>query len=594
MLIKLPILINGKKIDNNFKLNINDNKIELLPVDNKRIINIVCFNKGIYNKVIYLPMIFFINKSYVYNEFFLYNFVSDINENDFFHKILNAINNKKNTKLKFYKYFNSNIVENIFDTYDEKYKIRYDFTDINEFLNFTFYRVVYNLNKYLYLFYNNIKNSNTINNCKKEKAIISSINNIKILFNNKEDIVLKFIEDDNDNIKNILNHLLIFKYDNLINIIITRIYKNNFYNNFYKYYLKNNIDYLIYLKLLKLNIKNIQEDYKTYFNDILDISKENISFELFKVIVNKDTNYNKTILNNLFLICNKTSQINLKNTITNTFKKILFYSYKFIKKINLKDFNISNTIKNIYYILYDILKNINEPHFFKKYKKIYEKYIYINIFKIIIFNDNFLEIDKSILINLQENFNKNYVCYYICKNLNYFFINNQTDYYKYLFNELNKNILFFDILDIKLKEIIQRPYILLNNMNDKLSILKWLQITSKYVHLLYYQPIKIVNNDLIYLSELLYYFTKVNEQKLNCNNYKNLIYIANKHKNLIIFNDRINLKINDIFNNKNINLGHLVKNIKNNCNIVLYDENENINKYKMKYLKYKGKYLLNN
>ena len=121
---------------------------------------------------------------------------------------------------------------------------------------------------------------------------------------------------------------------------------------------------------------------------------------------------------------------------------------------------------------------------------------------------------------------------------------------------------------------------------------------KKYINLIYYQPIKITNNDIINLSELLYYIIKVKEQKLECINYKNLIVISNNFKHLIICNDRINLKINDIFTNKNINLGHLVKNIKNNNNnIILYDiknDDKNINKYKMKYLKYKGKYLCNN
>jgi hypothetical protein len=592
MLLKLPILINGKKINHNFKLNINNNKIDLFSLDNKKIINIICFNKGIYSKAVYLPLTFIINKNYIFNEFFFYTFVSDINKNDFFNIILNEINKKKNTKYKFYKYFNHAIIENIFKIYDKKYKIKYDFDNIDEFLNFTFYRVVYNLNKYLYLFYNNIQDNNIHIICKKTKTIITLIKNIKILYDNKEDFVFNIIDDNN--VLDIINNLLIFKYDNLINITISKIYKINFYNDFYKYYLKNNIDYLIYLKLLKINIKNIPSNYKTYFNDILDITKDTISFELFKVIVNKDTNYNKDILNNLFLICNKISHLTLKNTITDTFKKILFYSCKFIKKINLKELNISNTIKHIYNICYEILKNITNKSFFKNYKKIYEKNIYTSIFKTIIFNDNFLEINNDILLYLQKYFNENYVCYCICKNLNYFFINYQIDYYKYIYNELNKNLLFFDILDIKIKEIIQKPYLLFNKLKDKLSILKWLQIISKFINLLYYQPIKIENNDIINLSELLYYFTKVNEQKITCTNYKNLIHIANKHKNLIIFNDRINLKINDIFIDKNINLGHLVKNIKNNSNIVFYDETENINKYKMKYLKYKGKYLLDN
>ena len=54
----------------------------------------------------------------------------------------------------------------------------------------------------------------------------------------------------------------------------------------------------------------------------------------------------------------------------------------------------------------------------------------------------------------------------------------------------------------------------------------------------------------------------------------------------MIFNDRINLKINDIFLIK-YKFRSFVKNIKNNNNnIILHEDYHNLNKYKMKYLKY--------
>ena len=112
-----------------------------------------------------------------------------------------------------------------------------------------------------------------------------------------------------NNSKEIINYLLIYKYDLLIEIVINKIYKTSFYFNFYKYYLKDNIDYLIYLKLLKVDIDEIEEQYLTYFNEFLNMGKENISFDLFKLIVNKDTNYNKDILNNLFSKCDKLTQL---------------------------------------------------------------------------------------------------------------------------------------------------------------------------------------------------------------------------------------------------------------------------------------------
>ena len=174
-------------------------------------------------------------------------------------------------------------------------------------------------------------------------------------------------------------------------------------------------------------------------------------------------------------------------------------------------------------------------------------------------------------------------------------INNQLDYYKYCFNELNKNMLFFDLVDSKVKEIIQKPYIVFNHMNDQESISRWLFVIKNYISSIFYQTIKINNLDIINLSELLFYANKIDEQNILNINYKNFIFIANKFKNLIVYNNRINLKLNDIFSDKNINLGHLVKDIKNNTEINFYQEKNNDKyKYMMKYLKYKGKYLNNN
>ena len=415
------------------------------------------------------------------------------------------------------------------------------------------------------------------------------------MYDKKEGIVNNLI--NKINAKEIINYLLIYKYDLLIEIVINKIYKTSFYFNFYKYYLKNNIDYLIYLKLLKVNIEEIEEQYLTYFNEVLNISKENVSFDLFKLIVNKDTNYNKDILNNLFTKCDKLTQLFNKNKLSITFKKILYYTYKFIKKVNLKELNINSKIKYTYYIIYEIIKNINNLTFMKSYKKIYENKVYINIFTNIFCSSNILEINETIIKKLINIFNINYISNEICKNINYFHINNQIEYYNYIFNELDKQILFYNLIDCKVQELIQKPYTIFNNINERVSILMWLNVTKNQINLMYYQPIKISNEDIINLSEILYLLGKVKEQKINCTNYRNFIYIANKFKKLIIFNDRINLKINDIFINKNINLGHLVKNIKNNNNIN-FNENLNVSddlslKYKIKYLKYKGKYLCN-
>jgi hypothetical protein len=75
------------------------------------------------------------------------------------------------------------------------------------------------------------------------------------------------------------------------------------------------------------------------------------------------------------------------------------------------------------------------------------------------------------------------------------------------------------------------------------------------------------------------------------------------NSNIILFNDRINIKFKDIFKQININLGFMTRDIVNEETISVtitedlddYNEDsellEKIHKLKRKYYKYKGKYL---
>ena len=59
--------------------------------------------------------------------------------------------------------------ENIFKIYDKKYQLIYNFKNIDAFFNYTFYRVVYFVNKYLYLLYNEKEETYLQNNYSKKQ-----------------------------------------------------------------------------------------------------------------------------------------------------------------------------------------------------------------------------------------------------------------------------------------------------------------------------------------------------------------------------------------------------------------------------------------
>ena len=86
-----------------------------------------------------------------------------------------------------------------------------------------------------------------------------------------------------------------------------------------------------------------------------------------------------------------------------------------------------------------------------------------------------------------------------------------------------------------------------NYLEDYLSIMKWINISINYINQIFYQPIKINVEDIEDLSKILFYLKKINVQSLEDRYYNNLINISNKNTYLILFKNRINMKINNIF-----------------------------------------------
>ena len=78
-------------------------------------------------------------------------------------------------------------------------------------------------------------------------------------------------------------------------------------------------------------------------------------------------------------------------------------------------------------------------------------------------------------------------------------------------------------------------------------------------------------------------------------NYKKFLDYANKNNKLILYNNRINLKVKDVYNSNEINLGYLAKFLCNNNEKIMFnttEENDELLKLSNKYYKYKTKYIL--
>ena len=590
-MITLPIFLNKKRINLIFKILKNDDTIIITPFDEiNKLLDVCCFNKnGIMKKKIFFPLQLKIIDKNLYSEYFFYTSQIEGIEFDFFKLLLLNINNTYNTNYKYVNIFNLNTISNIYNTYQIKYETNNSFSNTEQFLRYTYNKIIYNQNFILLLIYNiyNIKLNLFLYLNKKKNQIIKNIFNLKIFYNGKEDTINNLIEYFGYD--NILNILLILYDKNIFDLICDKIYKNNHYNSLIKYYSENNEDYLIFLKLLKVNILNISDKYKFYFSEKLDITHDNISFELFKKIVNKDKVFNSNLLQKLLEKFNENSTIFLKNKLDNKIKKIIYYFYKFRNDIKiLKDNNFF-----INYIFL-IIKNIDNIDILND-SKIYSKLINYNIIKIIIFKNNILDIEVNKIIN---KFNYNLVVYNISTKLEWMYINEQIDYMDYYLNYVDDN-LFLNNIQFKIKKIILKPYLMFNYFENEFSFIKWLYIINKYINQIFYQTIKIKKKNLYCLGQILYYLSIIDKNNLEDKNYEKLINLIYKYKVFVIFDNKINIKINDIFYDKNINLGILLKDIKNvNININL-DDNSNklikkINKYKIKYFKYKGKYLLSN
>ena len=397
-------------------------------------------------------------------------------------------------------------------------------------------------------------------------------------------------------------------YKELLLCVSNIIYKNKNYTKLLGVlYDTNN---MIYLQEIK-TIKNIENKYLDY----LTVIPNNISFNKFIILINLNDQFDIKILEKLFL--NYTYLFSYdKKSLNEDFAKILFYSFKYINNISENDnININIKIKSSYLYVIKIFKCIKA----EQYNIFYNNRIYtdnmINILiKILLFNDNYnlfndIKINKNICI-IQNIFINCTIILNILNNITWKSIAKQLPSFKYLIdmksqyselfitdNKINKNI----YIDHKFKKLIIDPLHMFNYLKKESDYYKWIINFKNIICKIFNNPILLTDKDYYKLSKILYLISKITIQAMENIEYKKLIFYLQKNNYIILYNDRINIKIKDIFINNTLNLGYLAKHINENTNMnsvtisdEIYSSNDilclKLNKLTKKYFKYKGKY----
>jgi hypothetical protein len=434
------------------------------------------------------------------------------------------------------------------------------------------------------------------------------IPNITITNNN---IFLSFF-----NLKNVYS-LILSKYDKTIDIVQ--------HDKFFSFFFYNQIKSELYF-LLNKTIKNIEDI------DMQILESNNYNHDFFKFIVTKYTKLENilNILKILFTKYNFPIKFN-KFEIDFIFDNILYislFNYKLLIYTNNKQYSdnkiflinelnilIPNKVKLLYFniikIFYQIINKSNEYIYNIKFS---HDNLYKNFIKIFFFENsitlNLLTqmINKEEIIKIQNNFKNNYLLIDIanCLNLNnilkkknylIIIIKNKSIYFQ---DKLNK-IIFNDNYNNKIKNIIINPFEMLSYFNFENDFIEWINLFSYKINEIFNRQIDLTPDDINDLSKLIYYLYNITEQDFKDNYYNLFINQAIKNPKIILYNQRINIKIKEFFNIKsNINFGILAKHLTtNNINnsLVCYDPKNEIVILKnqldiisKKYLKYKRKY----
>ena len=641
MLVYLPVKIYNKCSNIAFEMDINNDIISIKNINESTIYNIILFSKkyGINTIPIFFPLNFkIIENELLSDNFYMFHILSTENDFDFINILINTINEKYNKNYKLFCYKNINNIMNILKLQNDNTNTDTDMdtdidTNINnnslsklynrvskyinfclciiigeniskvsqtskilkiinliKLINFTFYGNTMSINDHIEHIYNNKLH-------KKNCYYFYEANNkiIKIKYNDKIKNLNPYPTKYKSfiNINNLINYLIINKFSDLFYLTSNVINKKKHHLNIYLYSkLFDSFDNFIQYEIKENNTKNV------YL----------LSFEKFKNNIN---NYDETIINNL--LSSFIFPINFdRRTLNENFIKILYYCYKYHDQLN--HLNINHKIKSIIFFIIKIFKSFeNNDYDIICNSRIYTENILYSIIKIILLNNNDLLNSLNINIDVQllkQKFINNIITIHILNNISWNTIPKQLSALKYIINikDKCKDLIFVDgkinkhySMDNRLKKVIVEPILMFNYLKKKDDFYKWLVTFKEITNKIFNNMINLDSNDYYKLSDILFTYSKIKNQKSDDINYKRLLILLKKDSKLILFNDRINIKFKDIFKNININLGYLARDIINEETIsvsisediesVVSDSTETINKLKKKYYKYKGKYL---
>lgn len=662
MIIKLPIIHNNRYIKYNFTLKkikteiiINFEKDYLI---NTKVYLINKYN--IINKInILFPFKLKILNNYVYNEYFMMFFLlSDNLYDDFLLNLNKILIDKFNLQYIHKKEFVQNYKLISTNLKNELLNDNNTYVNVNNFLNIFFRKIIFINNLILYAYYFN----KLFILSKKQNSILVNFKNVNIIFLgferrfeehynlliNKKIKKLKIDEyyfykgnkikiiDLKDNKitlkKNFFsNSITLTKYslndfsyynsatsksntkDNLFREFINL---NNFskivqiyyskqiyeYNNILKYILiDEEYDKILIIRKLKLVFNNIEDKYKNILSDNLFTSTI-ISCSLFLKMLKKkptfDINTIITLIKNVKYIYN-----NMKQTCSLDFLKVLYYSYKFLDDIYINNsiineifINLNNTIKYIYIYIIKLIYYYKNNLFieFKKEFKFVPELFYINIILSLQSNKHIFSNDNIYIDTIINFYRFNNILSIINWN------NFKTKYY------YTKEIIKTDLIQInryqnnlihsKIFKIILNPISLFNYLKNKKDFINWSIFLNKHIQLIYFNQIKLNNKDYLKIGILLYLLSKIKIENDDC--YLEFVNYAKLNKNLVMYENKINIKIKLIFNNYNFNLGILSKKILfSNTPINLTSNIDTVyitNKYKIKYNNLKKNMIINN
>jgi hypothetical protein len=389
---------------------------------------------------------------------------------------------------------------------------------------------------------------------------------------------------------------------NKYNSNIESIYHNKIIDYFINKPLKSNLIYFINksnnnletLSISKEKDKITSEKNKVFPNETTDfdiLSSNSYDHNFFKYIVQKYNEIDKITQIIKILFNNYTFPIKFnKYEIEPIFDDILYISLYNLKKILTSTDNkiiikneinniIPNKVRMLYYNITKLfLKLIENPNENISNYKFFHEMIYKNFIKIFFFeNCNSYTLlkelinDHQVIEKIKTYIQNSFTLIDISNKINWSNIYTKLPYLKCLIK--NKNLFFQDKInkiiipdsyDNRIKNIIQNPYEMINNMKTLDEYILWFNFLDFKLIEFFNVQISLSSNDINELAKLIYLLYNVKEQDIKDNSYKIFLNHCNSNLKLILYNQRINLKIKEMLNIKiTLNLGILAKHLNN-------------------------------